>query len=796
MKYHLLLFLFILPVAVNFAKAQDISQYNVAWTTQSKNSSESMPLGGGDIGCNVWVENNDIIFYIGRSGTFDENSSMLKLGRVRLNLSPNPFKSSFRQELKLKEGYIEITGDHQTKVKLWVEVFQPVIHVSINSADQLTAKVTYENWRTEDHSLSTEERHQAYGYSNTTPDKLTVITRKDTIRPQSSSLVWYHQNRNSEMIIDREAIQQHLGDAKAQLWNPMKDLIFGGELLAPGMKFTGNLDSIYVANKYRGWVYQSVKPANKLQFSVVLHTAHASPTGWMQGLQKAVNSSAATDAKWQKNLQWWQQYWNRGYIYINTDKKDQSDKGWEVGRNYNVFRYQLACNAYGEWPTKFNGGLFVFDADFVKGEYKNKVTPDFRRWGGGNFTAQNQRLVYWPMLKSGDFDMMKPQFEFYNRALDNATLRTKKYWGHSGASLTEQVENFGLPAGHTYERLWGKDPHSPRSDSSSTRTLVNQKGETMKFIDYGFLTNQWVVDHYDGQLEFSKMILDYQQYTGADISKYLPFIDASVRFFDEHYQYWSKKLNGYPLDANGKLILYPGAALETYKGATNAVSTVAGLKTVLNELLELPSKQATIQQRTYWKALLNRIPTITTRELNGHTVIAPAEKWDGKVINSELPQLYPVFPYHIYGVGKPDLQLAIDTWHFGADKKNQYSIISWHPDPIYAADLGLTEEAKDLTTQKLSNATYRFPTFWGPGLDWAPDHNWGGSGMIALQEMMLQTDGKKTYLMPAWPKDWNAIVKLHAPYNTTVEATIKNGKVEKLKVTPQTRTKDVMVMQQ
>ena len=29
------------------------------WTTPSKNSSESMPCGGGDIGMNVWVENGD-----------------------------------------------------------------------------------------------------------------------------------------------------------------------------------------------------------------------------------------------------------------------------------------------------------------------------------------------------------------------------------------------------------------------------------------------------------------------------------------------------------------------------------------------------------------------------------------------------------------------------------------------------------------------------------------------------------------------------------------------------------------
>ncbi|WP_207532862.1 DUF5703 domain-containing protein [Desertivirga arenae] len=788
------LFLSFLLLASFLVPAQDISQYNVVWNGQSKNSSGSMPLGGGDIGCNVWVENNDILFYISNSGTFDENSSMLKLGRVRITLSPNPFKKNFKQELKLKEGYVEVSGDNNTVIKLWVEVFQPVIHVNISSKEQLSSKVVFENWRTEDHSLSTLERHQVYGYSNTTPEKISVITRKDTIQPEASSLVWYHQNRNTDMILDREAVQQHLGTIKNQLWNPMQNLIFGGELLAEGMKYAGTTDSIYVANKYRGWIYQSIKPLNNQKIDIVLHTAQASAAGWREGLQKAVSKAGSSTEKWQKNLKWWREFWNRSHIYINATKGAE-DKGWEIGRNYNVFRYQLACNAYGEWPTKFNGGLFVFDADFVKGDYKGKVTPDFRRWGGGSFTAQNQRLVYWPMLKSGDFDMMKPQFDFYRRALGNAILRTKFYWGHKGASFTEQVENFGIPAGHTYERLWGKDPFSPRSDSSSTRTLQNQKGETMKFVDYGFLTNPWVVDHYDGQLEFSKMILDYHQYSGADIARYLPFIHASVQFFDEHYQYWCNKLNGQPLDDKGKLILYPGTALETYKGATNATSTIVGMQTVLEQLIALPAKYGTLAQRTYWKGLLSRLPDVATRELNGHKVISPAKSWDGKVVNTELPQLYPVFPFHKYGVGHPDLQLAIDTWHFGVDKKDQYSVISWHPDPIYVADLGLTDEAKDLTTQKLSNAPYRFPTFWGPGLDWAPDHNWGGSGMIALQEMMMQTNGRKVYLLPAWPKDWDADVKLHAPFNTIIEASVKNGKVATLKVSPQSRAKDVMVMQ-
>ena len=80
----------------------ELATNNITWTGPSQNSGESMPCGGGDVGLNVWVENGDVLFYIARSGTFDENNSLLKLGRVRLHLTPNPFdKGTFRQELKL-----------------------------------------------------------------------------------------------------------------------------------------------------------------------------------------------------------------------------------------------------------------------------------------------------------------------------------------------------------------------------------------------------------------------------------------------------------------------------------------------------------------------------------------------------------------------------------------------------------------------------------------------------------------------------------------------------------------------
>jgi hypothetical protein len=90
----------------------------------------------------------------------------------------------------------------------------------------------------------------------------------------------------------------------------------------------------------------------------------------------------------------------------------------------------------------------------------------------------------------------------------------------------------------------------------------------------------------------------------------------------------------------------------------------------------------------------------------------------------------------------------------------------------------------------MKDSERRFPTFWGPGHDWVPDHNWGGSGMIGLQEMLLQTDGKEIRVLPAWPKDWQVNFKLHAPYNTVVSGNYskKNTNIETI---PLKRKKDI-----
>ena len=753
------------------ASQKGLDNYNIVWNSPSANSLESMPCGGGDIGMNVWVEDGDLLIYISRSGTFDELNSFPKLGRIRITMSPNPLENPdhFHQELKLKEGYVEIKARKngtETTINIWADVFNPVSHIDVTSNVPTKLYATYEGWRFKERVLSKPETEVCRTYMNA-PVK--AIVKCDTVKFDDTSVLFYHRN-TGESAFDLAIKQQKLEPIKDKFWNPINKLTFGGRLFAPNMIPAGNTQGKYASTDYKGWQLCSINPSRKHNIKVVMHTAYAeSIDEWLQKLSKKKKKIIANEKSIRKaTLKWWNDFWDRSYIFIDNDIPDPKNEKWQVGRNYQVFRYQLACNAYGSYPTKFNGGLFTTDPEYINKSFN--YSPDFRKWGGGSFTAQNQRLVYWPMLKSGDFDMMKSQFDFYNNMLNNAELRSMHYWGHQGACFTEQIENFGLPVGFEYS--W-KRPED---------------------FDPGVQYNAWIEYQWDTVLEFCMMIIDTYFYNGTNISKYLPLIESCLKFYDEHYQYLSLKRTPKALDAQGKLVLYPSTALETYKMATNPITTVTALKCVSQAMLDLPKEYLTKEQREYIESFRKRIPDdIYYRVQNGKKTFSPAKSWE-RINNTEFPQLYTVFPWGIHGIGKEELDIARNTWYYGNDVPQQKGVISWQQNAIFCAKLGLKKEAAELTIQKMKDSGRRFPTWWGPGYDWTPDHNWGGSGMIGLQEMIMQCDGNNIYIGAGLPDDWNVKFKLCAPQNTIVEGHISKGKVINLIVTPEYRKKDVIFM--
>ncbi|WP_294959595.1 DUF5703 domain-containing protein [uncultured Flavobacterium sp.] len=740
-----------------------LENYNQVWNSQSSNSSESMPLGGGDIGLNVWVEKGDLYFYFSRSGTFDEHNTLLKLGRVKVTLSPNPFagKEGFHQELKLRDGYILI-GQKDTKIKLWVDVFKPVIHLDLESKMPLKMTASYESWRYKNRD-SKGKANNANSYKWAPQGD--IITYKDSIAFENNGIKFYHRNRE-KTVFDVAVKQQKMESVKDQMLNPLANLTFGGFMTGENLKPDGTYLNQYQNTDFKGFSLSSAKPSKKHSLEIYLNTNQSDFSTWNNELKNQISANKTATKLAEKNtIKWWNNFWNRSFIFTQKNQSSAKDSVYQIGQNYQLFRYMLGCNAYGKYPTKFNGGLFTVDPVFTNPDLN--FTPDFRNWGGGTMTAQNQRLVYFPMVKSGDFDMMKSQLDYYLSLQKNAELRSQVYWKHGGASFTEQLENFGLPNPAEYE--W-KRPAD---------------------YDPGMEYNAWLEYEWDTVFEFCQMMLQQKEYAGEDIQKYNQFIISCLRFFDEHYQYLAKQRGRKALDGNGKLILYPGSGVETYKMAYNSNSTISALTVITENLLKLSEKQLSKEDLEYLKGFQNRIPPLNYRTFEGHQTLAPAKSWE-RINNSEVPQLYPVYPWGIYGIGKPDLETALNTWKYDPDAIKFRSHVGWKQDNIFAARLGLTKEASKFNTLKMANSDRRFPAFWGPGFDWVPDHNWGGSGMIGMQEMLLQESEGKIYLFPAWPKEWNVHFKLHAKQNTTVEAELVGGELKIIKVIPEERKKDIV----
>lgn len=743
-----------------YGQRKGLASCRTTWNTESNNSSGSMPCGGGDVGLNVWVENGDVVFYMAQSGTFDENNAMLKPGRIRIKIDPNPLNDpSFKQVLNIYDGHIVITTK-DVKLVLWVDVFKPVIHAAIESKKPVNIIASYETWRYEDHIINSAAEFRSTSYK--VKQAFDVVTYKDIVAFNNNAVLFYHRNRSDvQNAFDFTVQQEKIDSVKGQLFNPIVNNTFGGMLQADGMLPAGIDSGKYASNYYRSYSLKTKKAVQKQNIVITLNTKQADDIkSWMDDLTATNTSAVQQKDAFTATINWWHNYWNRSYIYVAGEDS-------AIGINYQLYRYMLGCNAYGKYPTKFNGGLFTFDPVYVDSSYH--FSPDFRLWGGGTFTAQNQRLVYYGMLKSGDYDLMRSQFEFYTRIQRTAELRSKVYWDHDGACFTEQLENFGLPNVFEYGLK--------RPDS----------------YDRGLEYNAWLEYTWETVFEFCDMMLETRIYNNDEISSYIPFIKSCIDFYDQHYQMLAKQRGNKVFDSSGHYIFYPTSAAETYKMTYNSTTVIAAMQVILQKLLALPSSYIDSVNYNKYAAILKRIPPIPLTNINGYVTIAPAQTWQ-RINNTECPQSYPVFPWGIFGIGKPGLDTAIHTYHNDPQVIKNKAAKGWRQENIFAARLGLTNEAFNLTKEKLTSGKHRFPAFFGPGYDWTPDMNWGGTAMIGLQEMLLQADDEKIYLLPAWPKDHDVSFKLHAPHNTTVEAIVKNGELASLKVTPAEREKDVIVL--
>ena len=218
--------LLLLCLWASVAAALSAQPKDLVWKTPSLNSAGSMPCGGGDIGLNVWVEQDGVLrFYLCRSGSFDENNTLLKAGKFVLQLSPALRMDQFRQTLHLNDGYVSVE-DGSTCVDIWVDTDKPVVHVEVKGVKGLRANLHYENWRSHDRALDRTEGQQC-SYKWTAKGK--AFTSCDSVMQSDEMALFYHEN-GPRTIFDETVSQQGLDSVASSLYNPLRNLIFGGRM--------------------------------------------------------------------------------------------------------------------------------------------------------------------------------------------------------------------------------------------------------------------------------------------------------------------------------------------------------------------------------------------------------------------------------------------------------------------------------------------------------------------------------------------------------------------------------------
>jgi len=716
---------------------------NVVWDTPSTDSSGSMPLGNGDIGLNLWVEpNGDLVFYLSKTDAWSANNRLLKVGRVRITLEP-PLQSGgdfFRQELRLTNGDIVVqagSGQKPVQLRVWVDANRPVVWVDLESPHPVQVRVALELWRQRNRKLEGKELFSAYGMMGS-PDP--VVEHADTVlEADRDCIIWYHRNPTSifELTLRHQGLESLIG----KLPDPLQNRTFGGIIRGAGL---------VRADRY---TLRSTAPAR--QFSIAVHVLIGqteTAEEWVSRLRaqaKRVEAVGRAQAR-AAHQRWWLNFWRRSWIVVSGGAEAEV-----ITRGYALQRFMNACAGRGAYPIKFNGSIFTVDSR----EPDEHFDADYRRWGG-EYWFQNTRLPYWALLCAGDYDLLRPLFEMYLKALPLAKERTKRYFGHEGAYFPETITSWGTYANVNYG--W------------------NREGKPVSYID-----NPYIRYYYSCNLELLALALEYFSHTADKRflnETLLPLADAVIAFYDRHFA----------RDSEGKLLLKPSQSLETYPDTVNPLPDIAGLRWVLEGLLRLPVGKDSVARRHLWRRLIGQLPPLPMKTEEGQTFLLPAQEILAPPINSEDPELYAVFPYRLYGVGKPDLEVARNTYARRPYKGNE----GWRQDPIWAALLGLAEEASAMVAQRFAtkHPGSRFPAFWGPNYDWIPDQDHGCVGMLALQMMLMQTDGDRILLLPAWRKEWDVSFRLHAPGRTMVGGVWRGGKMRSLKVTPSWREKDVTVV--
>ncbi len=770
---------------------ETLDDCNVTWSSPSGNSFGSMPLGNGDVGLNVWVENSgNVAFYISKVDALDAQHRLPKLGRVRVEFYPPLDTSQFRQTLILRDAAVEIHAA-DAEVHVWVDANAPVVRVEYQGKIPREVRFVLEPLR------------PLQSVALPLPSTGTVGVLWDD---REDRLAWCYRNQSSVWSIN--FAHQNTPEIVGRTKDPILHRTSGCLLRGDGL----------VRESLTSLVSRTTVQAFGARIRV-LSSQPESLDEWLIAAQRPVRSD------WSAHQKYWREFWSRSYIFVTRCGEGDVDldqcrfmqcptasevykqyrflpaaqNAFQLSQRYALERFCEAIASRGAIPPPYNGSIFTMDMPAgVMGFDRPKsrpVSPDERDWASLYFMWQNTRHPYWAMIARGDFDTIVPGMRFVREGLDICRDHTRKLIGVDGAFIMEASWWYNVGVFN-----WESMPAHLRFHQLATVELPAIMAD--------------VYAHTQDE-KFLREIL-------------LPCAEEGLKYYFSRFT---------RTDANGRMVMEGVGCAETYQGVRNPATEIGAMKYLLDQLFTFPIDQDRRARFRKWRAML---PDVPTRRIRGMDLLAVGEAYQPGRVDCETPELYSVYPFRQAWLGTPDkLAMARQSFHVrnisldGTADWQPVETGGWQLAPVQAARLGLAREAARLVSMNFNDRFVhwtgnilqgphgellrastdtpgfvvadprsgwpfpyrprpRFPAFWECKMDGTPDNDHGATSANALQSMLLRSDGNKIYLLPAWPEDWDVKFKLWANYTTTVECVYRDGRVQSLRVTPESRRADII----
>lgn len=285
-----------------------------------------------------------------------------------------------------------------------------------------------EIWRTQERLIPEKERH--FALSKCPYDEF-CMEYPDKVVDDEKMMIVYHRNEHS--IYPFTIQNQELEVSEDEIKDPFIKRTMGYGIY--GECFKKVSPSLLISDdKTDGFLLKVATHVEQTETS----------DEWICKVKNFIYGEESFEDVSERTSAWWNDYWDKSYIVVETPDRVT---GYNITRAYVLQKWMLACAGRGNYPIKFNGSIFTVDPVFTKKDCN--YNPDYRLWGP-DYWWQNTRLMYHPMFKSGDFDIMKVLFRHYISILPVLKENARVIWNSEGAVNPETATIFGSFVNHDY----------------------------------------------------------------------------------------------------------------------------------------------------------------------------------------------------------------------------------------------------------------------------------------------------------------------------------------------------------